>query len=182
MTFRPFLLAAALLTSIPHVASASELRLSVGGGAVAAYSDPCGYDGNCNDPRIQTSGAAPLILAGIRGHIPLKGNWRLRIGGTASALLIAGTDGDRGSVATGAGEFGVERGRFAADLIMGISVLRLTADDMTRSGGTFMTGGSLTARITPTIAAFGRIDLHAMMHAPIGGAFVGVGLEWTPAL
>jgi hypothetical protein len=34
--------------------------------------------------------------------------------------------------------------------------------------------------VTKSFAVFGRLDLHAMMHSPIGGAFAGAGLEWTP--
>jgi hypothetical protein len=189
MKSRSLLLAAALLTSLPHAASASELRLSVGGGAGAAFSDPCGYDGGvgCTDRAIRTSGGAPLVLAGFRHNLRLSSpTWRLRIGGTASALLIAPMIGegvgDGGSVVTGAGEFGVEWGRFAIDQVLGVSRVRLGAHEMTRSGATVMTGFVFTARLTPELAAFGRADLHAMMHAPIGGVFAGVGIEWTPQL
>jgi hypothetical protein len=159
-----------------------ELRLSVGAGAAAAYHDPCGYgaEADCMGERVRISGAAPLVLAGVRTDWKLSENWRWRLGANASALLIA--NGTSSNVMTGAGEIGLERGRIAFDLIMGVSRLSVVSEeaDVHANGATMMFGMALTARISPTLALFGRLDAHAMMHAPTGGVFGGAGLEWTP--
>jgi len=170
------------VTASTAMASPAELRLSAGAGAAAAYSDPCGYpnEANCTTERVRIAGAAPMVLVGVRKSAELSERWRWRFGATASALFAANGDGDHASVVTGAGEIGIERGRYAVDMIMGISRLRIDKDEMERDGLTFMTGLSLTGRVTKSFAVFGRLDLHAMMHSPIGGAFAGAGLEWTP--
>ena len=126
------------------------------------------------------AGPAPLALVGYRERLVLRRGWALRFGGTMSAVLIAPGAETNGSVMTGAGELGIERGRFAADLIAGFSRVRLSNDQMTGTGVTMMMGGSISAKVSPELAVFGRIDLHAMMHGSAAAAFVGVGLEWTP--
>lgn len=182
MTSRSVLLTCVITAAMPQIASAGELRLAVGAGAAAAGYDPCSYpyQDACDTPRTTTSGPAPIVLAGYRGRVALRRGWALRFGGTMSAVLVAPAAESSGSVMTGAGEFGIERGRFAADVIAGLSRVRLTNDQMTGSGATMMMGGSISAKVSPELAVFGRIDLHAMMHGSAAAAFVGVGLEWTP--
>ena len=148
MTSRSLLLLSAICAALPQTASAGELRLAVGGGGGVAAYDPCSYPGDqCSDPRTSTAGAAPLVLAGYRGRIALRRGWALRIGGTMSAVLIAPAAESTASVASGAGEFGVEYGRYAVDLIGGISMVRLSNDQMTGRGGTMLMGGSATVKM-----------------------------------
>lgn len=181
MTSRSVLLACAIAAAIPQTALAGELRLGVGAGAAAAGYDPCSYPGsNCDTPRTRMAGPAPLVLAGYRHRFPLRHGFALRAGGMMSAVLISPAAETSTSVVSGAGEFGVQYDRFAADVIAGLSFIRMSNDEMTGRGGTMLMGGQISAKLSPELAAFGRIDLNAMMHGTVASAFIGVGLEWTP--
>jgi hypothetical protein len=170
----------------PQLAAAevqSELRLSVAGGAGAAATDPCGYTNpTCGEQRLRVRGSAPLVLAGIRRHSHLRGDWGLRLGAVASMFYIAGPGSDSAQTTTGAGEIGIEKDRFALDVIAGLSKIEIQQDEMTDQGYSMMFGFTVSAKLSPQVALVGRLDLHAAMHGPIGSAFIDGGIEWAPGL
>ncbi len=178
---RSVLVACALVTAIPQISSAGDLRVAVGGGAAAVAYYPCSHpDSGCSTPRTTTMGPAPLVLAGYRGRIALRNGFALRVGGTMSAVLIAPGSDTRGSVISGAGEFGIEHGPAALDVFSGFSRVQLATDQMSGAAGTMLIGGAATVRVSADLAVFARLDLNAMMHGSAASAFLGLGLEWTP--
>ncbi len=181
LTSRSVLVACALVAALPQISSAGELRVAVAGGAAAVAYDPCTYpESGCSTPRATTTGPAPFVLAGYRWRVALRHPFALRFGATMSAVLVAPGTETRGSMISGAAEFGIEHGRFGVDVISGFSRVALATDQMTGAGGTMLWGVSATTRLTPEIAVFARLDGHAMMHGTAFAAFLGLGLEWTP--
>lgn len=160
-----------------------QVRLSVAGGAGAAANDPCGYNNpDCGEPQLRVRGGAPLVLAGLRRTRHVRGDLDLRLGAVASMFYVAGPGDDSARTITGAAEVGIGIKHFALDMIAGLSNIHLEQDGMTDRGYSMMFGFAMSAKLSPEVALVGRLDINAAMHGPIGSAFVGGGLEWSPRL
>ena len=170
-----------LLLAVPRGAHAETLdvALAAGAGSAAVVSDPCGYDGSCDDPRLRHSGTAALV--GVAFHQPWRGGsmptgFDARLGGRIEVAGLATGSG----FATTVAEIEAGVGALTANGGLGLTALWLNDDERRDLGVTpaFVVGAAL--ELSPGLALSGRAELHGFMHAVHAAAFAGLALEWTP--
>ncbi|MBX3156445.1 MAG: hypothetical protein KF773_10635 [Deltaproteobacteria bacterium] len=180
---------AVLLASLAAEARA-EFHLSGGLGYGLAGYDPCRFpDRNCDYAPTRTDGASPLLGVGLRARRPLRdGAVQLRYGASGTFLIVPERRDEEhyrdisGSVATAAGELGLERGVWSIDMVAGLSRIRLTDEQMAANRVALAVGYVGAVRLNRNVSLFVRADAHAMMHGDAAAVFLGAGFEWVPDL